>query len=89
MSAKNRNLCIFSFIVFILGIVCWIPTLFFYSPDNPPIFIFLTPIVGFIGIIFAIKIEQPKLRALFFVLNSLVTVSLPLSFYLGTLLFRP
>ncbi|MGX7024008.1 hypothetical protein [Vagococcus hydrophili] len=78
-----------SIICFFLGISCWIPNLFFYHSDNPPIFILLTPIIGGVGIVLALKEKKEVVKGILMFMNLTVTLSFGLVFLVGTLLFGP
>lgn len=78
-----------SIICFFLGISCWIPNLFFYQPDNPPMFILLTPIIGGVGIVLALKEKKEVVKGILMFMNLTVTLSFGLVFLVGTLLFGP
>ncbi|HCM89481.1 MULTISPECIES: hypothetical protein [Vagococcus] len=78
-----------SIICFFLGILCWIPNLFFYNPDSPPLFILLTPIIGVIGVGLALKEKKEVVKGILMFMNLSVTISIGLVFFLGTLLFGP
>lgn len=86
---KSHFFSLISCSLFILGWICWIPNLFFYNPNDPPIFIFFTPIIGAIGIFFASKIESTKMKYFLLFLNLTVTFSIGLIFFVGTLFFGP
>lgn len=86
---KSHFFSLISCSLFILGWICWIPNLFFYNPNDPPIFIFFTPIIDAIGIFFASKIESTKMKYFLLFLNLTVTFSIGLIFFVGTLFFGP
>lgn len=74
-----------SFLLFIIGMACWIPNFFFYNSDNPPIWIIFTPIIGIIGIALALTTKNNKLKYTLIFLNIIVTFSIGLVFFLGPL----
>lgn len=85
---KNTKIPIIaSILTFIIGISVWVPNLFFYNPDNSNIFIFFTPFIGIIGIVFSTLIDHKQLKLLMFILNVLVTISFLLVMFFGTLIF--
>ncbi|TDM02422.1 hypothetical protein [Macrococcus carouselicus] len=85
---KNNNIpLIISILTLIIGIAAWIPNLFFYSPDNQNISIFFTPIIGVIGIIASVFINNKSLKITMIILNILVTISFGIVMFFGTLFF--
>lgn len=75
--------------MFVLGVACWVPNLFFYNPNNPPLYILLTPFIGGGGILLATKVENGKIKYTLIFLNLLVAFSIGLVFFFGTLIFGP
>ncbi|URZ86640.1 hypothetical protein [Floricoccus penangensis] len=88
ISSKNSYPTL-SIICFLLGLLCWIPNLFFYDANNPSLFIFLTPVLGALGIYFAIKCRNKSLKNTLIVLNGLIACSIGLVFFIGTLIWGP
>ncbi|TDM15748.1 hypothetical protein [Macrococcus bovicus] len=85
---KNpKHALIISIITFILGILCWIPNMFFYHPDNPPLFYLLTPLIGVFGAAVSATISNTFIRLMMIILNILIALSFAIIMFLGTLVF--
>lgn len=86
---KNRLFSLISLILFFVGMLCWVPNLFFYNADSPPMLIFLTPLIGGIGAAFALQVDNQVLKGFLVFLNMVVCLSIGLVFFVGTLLWGP
>ncbi|MEG0731561.1 MAG: hypothetical protein RR470_04145 [Vagococcus sp.] len=86
---KNKTYMSVSATLFFFGLLCWIPNLFFYNPNNPPMFIFLTPFIGGAGALLALKVDNQVIMGFLMFFNMVVCLSLGLVFFIGTLLWGP